>query len=1048
MPLIIVLTNQFFNLMAGIMKLRLHVGIPLVLLMVCFSLLSVDTAQAAAMPNYDGDEENFSVAVRNVTGTVTNADDGLPLIGATVLVKGTGTGTVTDIDGNFSIEVTGNDATLVFSYTGYKDLEVAVGTQSTLNVSLSEDTATLDEVVVVGYGIQKKRNVTAAIASLNEEQIKAIPVASGVQAMQGQVAGVDIQSTGGRPGQAPTIRIRGRRSITASNDPLFVIDGIPQTSGSGAIGDINPQDIESMEVLKDAAATAIYGSRGANGVVLITTKRGTESTTTVAYDGYYGVTQVANKVDMMNGEEYTNLAREAFRDGWNGSLPSDNVEIDFDPIELESIATGRSTNWQDLIFQDGWQTNHQLSVRGGDAKTQFNMSLGYYDEQGIITNMDFTRLTGRVNLDHSVSKNVRAGISFLATNSTQNWGSSATLGEALGNVPLGQPYQEDGVTPLFLPTNDGIRTNPLNELVEGAYIDERKVTRIFAPIYLEINLLEGLTYKANFGPDIRNYRRGEFRGSLTNDNRGGPGDAEIQNTQDIGYTVENIVNYNKSFGTRHALNVTLLQSIQKSRFENHYTAVANLPYESQSFYNIGTAQVKGNLASRLSEWSLTSFMGRVNYELDGKYLFQASLRADGSSRLAEGNKWQSFPGLSIGWRLIEEGFMENVGWINDLKLRASYGEVGNTSVDPYQTSGRLSRTVYAFDESPAFGFGLNEIPNPGLGWEVSKTIDVGLDFDLLNGRIAGSIDYYSTETTDILLARNLPPTSGYNSVLQNIGATASTGIELGVTAGIINQNNGLKWDVTVNIASQTEEITELALKDENGNPIDDVGNGWFIGQPIKAWFDYNKIGIYQSNEVDLAATAENKVPGEIKLEDIDGDGVITPADRSIIGSDIPDYFGGITNRFEYKGVDLSIFFYFRQGHTIYSNFHVGNNSLFARYNNLDVDYWTIDNPTNAFPRPNQNQERPRNNTTMGYFDGSYLKLRNVTLGYNLPNDIAEKIGMSRLRVYASGQNLWFTSKFDSFDPEIDTTSDSNLPSLGSGVVPSNRLILFGINANF
>lgn len=1029
------------------MKLRLHLSVPLVLLVACFSLLSMDSAQAAAMPNSNGELEKLPIAVRTVTGTVTSAKDGTPLIGATVMIKGTATGTVTDVDGNFSLDVEGNNTVLVITYTGFKAIEVEVGSQSNISVSLSEDSAILDEVVVVGYGIQKKRNVTAAIASLDEEAIKAIPVASGVQAMQGQVAGVDIQSTGGRPGQAPTIRIRGRRSITASNDPLFVIDGIPQTSGSAAINDINPQDIESMEVLKDAAATAIYGSRGANGVVIITTKRGTESRTTVAYDGYFGVTQVAHKVDMMNGEEYTAMTREAFRDGWNGAIPTDE-EIDFDPIELESIATGRSTDWQDLIFQDGWQSNHQLSVRGGDAKTQFNMSLGYYDEQGIITNMDYRRLTGRVNLDHTISKRVRAGISFLASNSIQNWGSNATLGEALGNVPLGQPYQEDGVTPLFLPTNDGIRTNPLNEIVEGAYIDERKVTRIFAPIYLEVNILDGLTYKANFGPDIRNFRRGEFRSSLTNDNRGGPADAEIENEETIGYTVENIVNYNKTFGQRHGLNLTFLQSVQASRFEEHYTAVANLPYESQSFYNIGTAQVKGNLSSRLSEWQLVSFMGRVNYELDGKYLFQASLRADGSSRLADGNKWQSFPGFSAGWRLIEEGFMEDVGWINDLKLRASYGEVGNTSVNPYQTAGRLSQTVYAWDEDPAFGFGLNEIPNPDLGWEVSKTLDIGLDFDILNGRVAGSIDYYRTETQDILLNRALPQTSGYNNVLQNIGSTASRGLELGLNAGIINNPNGLKWNLTLNIAGYTEEITELALKDADGNPIDDVGNRWFIGQPIKVWYDYNKIGIYQSNEADLALTAENKVPGEIKLEDLNGDGIITAADRKVIGSDIPDYYGGITNRFEYKGVDLSIFFYFRQGHTIYSNFHVGNNSLFARYNNLDVDYWTINNPTNAFPRPNQNQERPRNNTTMGYFDGSYVKLRNVTLGYNLPTSVAERIGMSRLRIYASGQNLWFQAAYESYDPEVDTTSNTNNPSLGSGVLPSNRLILFGVNANF
>jgi TonB-linked SusC/RagA family outer membrane protein len=662
--------------------------------------------------------------------------------------------------------------------------------------------------------------------------------------------------------------------------------------------------------------------------------------------------------------------------------------------------------------------------------------------------MDYSRLSGRVNLDHKISNIFKAGISFTLSNSVQNWGSSATMGEALGNVPVGFPYQEDGVTPRFLPSNDGIRTNPLNEILPNAYIDERKVTRIFSPLYIQATIADGLVFTSTFGPDIRFNQQGEFRSSLTNDNRGGPADAEIGNFTDLGYTLENLLNYNTQVGSNSNLGVTLLQSIQSLRSERHRTEVANLPYESQLFYNIGSASVKGNVESRLSEWSLASFMGRINYSIAGKYNIQATLRADGSSRLSEGNKWNYFPGLSAGWQLGEEPFLENASWLDVLKLRASYGEVGNTSVNPYQTAGRLTRRVYSFGEANAFGFGLNEIPNPDLTWEVSKTVDIGMDFDILNGRFSGSFDWYRTNTSDILLARNLPPTSGYGSVLQNIGSTQTSGIELGLTANLINNPGGFKWALDFNISRYTEKITELALKDADGNSLDDIGNGWFIGQPIRVWYDYNNIGIYQANEADLAQTAENKVPGEIKLEDVNGDGIITADDRKIIGTDVPDFYGGITTRFEYKGFDLSAFFYFRQGQTIYSNFHVGNNSLFARYNNLNVDYWTIDNPGGRYPRPNQNQEFTRNNTTMGYFDGSYVKLRNVNLGYTFPNSVTEGIGLSNLRLYVSGQNLWFAAKFDTFDPEVDDPDTGDLPSLGAGTTPSTKIFLFGVKAQF
>jgi len=799
-----------------------------------------------------------------------------------------------------------------------------------------------------------------------------------------------------------------------------------------------------MEVLKDAAATAIYGSRGANGVVIITTKRGKEGKTTVSYDGYFGTTSAITSVDMMNADEWYAFRREGYRNGYDGDIPTDETAI-FDGIHLQAREQGLDQDYLDMVLKNGWQTNHQLSVNGGTEKTQFNISLGYFDEQGIIDNMDYNRYTGRLNLDHKISDVFSTGVSFTLSNSVQNWGSSAVIGEALGNVPLSFAFQEDGVTPRFLPSNDGIRTNPLNEILPNAFVDERKVTRIFSPVYIKAKITNDLTFTSTFGPDIRFYQRGAFRASLTNDNRGGPADAELENDTDVGYTLENLLNYSTTVGGNSNLGITLLQSIQSFRSENHYSAVSNLPYESQLFYNLGTAAVKGNLRSRLTEWSLASFMGRVNYTIAGKYMIQGTLRADGSSRLS-GDKWNYFPGISAGWQVGQDLFSD-VAWLNTLKLRASYGEVGNTSVDPYQTAGRLSRTVYAFGDVNAFGFGLNEIPNTELNWEVSKTVDIGLDFDIINGRVSGSLDWYKTNTSDILLERFLPPTSGYSSILQNIGSTQTSGLELGISAAII-ETKDFSWSLDWNIAGYKEQITELALRDASGNAIDDVGNEWFIGQPIRVWYDYENIGIYGTDEIELANSAEAKVPGEIKLKDQNGDGIITADDRKILGSDVPDYYGGVTTNFRYKNLDLSAFFYYRQGQMIYSNFHVGNNSLATRYNNINIDYWTIDNQDAKYPRPNQNQEFTRNNRTMGFFDGSYVKLRNVSLGYNMPDKIVDKLGMSNLRLYVSGQNLWFAAKYDTFDPEVDDPDTEDLPSLGAGTTPSTKLLLFGLKAQF
>ena len=984
-----------------------------------------------------------------ISGKVSD-ESGVGMPGVNVIVKGTSNGTTTNVDGDFTLNISSEQAsgTLVFSFIGYAAQEIPINNQTSVNVTMVSDMQELSEVVVVGYGTQEKRDVTASISSLDAEAIERIPTANPLDGMKGQIAGVDIMQNGGRPGEYPSITIRGRRSINASNDPLFVIDGVPMTAGTGTIYDFNPQDIASVEVLKDAAATAIYGSRGANGVILITTKRGKSGKTSVSYAGYYGISEPFMLVPMMNGARFADLKREANRispggvtgrTAWEGTIPADDV-VFVDPVELQSATEGRSTDWQDLIYKNGLQLNHQITVSGGDEKTQFNMSLGYFKEDGSIEGIDYYKLTARLNLDHRISRIVKVGMSTLFSNSVQNWGSGSVISEAVNQTPLGMPYDAQGQL-IFLPISDGIRSNPLNELVPGKRVDERKFDRIFSSLYAEVDIIEGLKYKFLIGPDIRYRTRGTFEGQFTNTRKNGTPAASYENQLDFGYTMENLLTYNKTLNDKHDLGLTFLQSIQAQNYEFHRTAAEGLPYESQLWYNLNTAPSVTAKESRKEEWQLASFMGRINYTFDGKYLLQATLRADGSSRLAEGNKWTTFPGLSFGWRIFDEPFMGTSNFLSDLKLRASYGVVGNTSVSPYQTAGRLGGSEYTWDETAALGFRLNEIPNPELGWEKSATVNLGLDFGLFKGKLSGSLDMYKTETTDLLLRRNLPKSTGYLFILSNVGATETRGVEITLNANIINSSSGFTWDADFNLGHYKEEIVDLAQRDADGNKADDTGNQWFIGQPINVFYDYKKIGIWQASELDAAQALMRAYPGEIKLEDVNGDGVISPDDRVILGTDVPSAYGGLTNRFSFKGIDLSLFFYYRLGYMIDSRIHESQATMQGRYNNVDVDYWTIDNPSNAYPRPNKNQERPQYNTTLRYVDGGFIKLRNVTLGYNLPGSLTTRLGLTNVRIYFTGQNLKAWSDYKFFDPE-------NAADINSGDMPATKLYLAGINLTF
>ena len=977
-----------------------------------------------------------------VSGTVLD-ETGVPLPGVSILLKGTTRGTTTDLDGKYSIAAP-SSGVLVFSFIGYTNMEETVGSRTKIDITLNPDVANLEEVVVVGYGTQKKSQLTGAISSVGNKEIQELPITDARQALQGRAAGVDVVQPGSKPGSAPQVRIRGRRSFNASNEPLYVIDGIPTVGG---LEDINPQDITSMEVLKDASATAIYGSRGSNGVVLITTKRGGAGKTVVSLDSYYGISSELGRIEVFDGPAFAEYKRESRRA--TGAYPEGPATLEadkklFEPVELESISLGRSTDYVAGLMRQGNIQSHQVGVSGGNDKTTFFVSGNYFKDMGVVINQDFTRYTFRINLDHKITKNVSIGTSTLFTMSERNGENFNPIGGALQENPLGKPYDDEGNL-IFLPTSDGLRTNPFAEVVPGAQVDETYRTRIFNSLYVNWEITKGLTYRVNFGPDYTVRRNGRFTGSQTNSRRGADPTGSVDDRFQFNYTLENILNYTKTFNSVHNLNFTALQSFQRDRFEQSSISVLGIPAPSQLYHRLGDASQITGASTNLVEWALLSYMGRVNYDYKGKYLLTASARADGSSRFGENNKFGFFPSAAFGWNLHQEEFMKNSSFVDQLKFRVSYGSIGNQAITPYQTQALLARTAYAWDNTAAFGYRPNSIGNPDLRWETSTTFNSGFDFSIFKNRIFGSVEYYVTNTSDLLAPQPLPNSTGFGGFTTNIGETQNRGIELSLSTLNIEKGD-FTWSTDMIFTRNREKIVSLP----NG---DDIAAGRFIGQPLTVFYDLKKIGIWQTSEKDLAASFGDKV-GEIKIQDTNGDGRINSLDRVILGSAVADFAIGMTNRFTYKGFDVSFFLFGRFGSMIRSQFHQSFNSLFGRYNNLAVDYWTPNNPTNAYPRPNQNQEFPKYNSSMSLFDGTFVKVRNINFGYNFSSDIAKKIGLSSLRIYSSIQNPFIFSEYrkvhKGIDPETFIDGEQGVEGgvINANIAPPVVQYTFGINAKF
>jgi TonB-linked SusC/RagA family outer membrane protein len=981
------------------------------------------------------------VSGRQATGEVSgkvNDEKGEPIAGVTIREKNGTAAAQTDGNGNFRIKVSGAESVLVFSFLGFNTQEIPVGGRSSVTVVMSENKVSLNDVVVVGYGTQRRKDVTGSISSINEKTLREVPVTNPQQLLQGRVAGVYVSQGSNRPGAEPTVRLRGNRSIRAGNNPLYVIDGIPTNDG---FNDINPNDIVSMEVLKSASATAIYGSRGANGVIVITTARGKQRPNgqpEERYDTYFGKTEINRYINVLSGEQFAEYRRESYRSlptgGYDDNDPAGSDARIFNADELAVIKSGQYTDWQRAVTQSGFQQNHQLSVLGASATTKYNLSAGFFQDEGYVKGQDLNRYSLRVNLDQDIGSRVKAGVSMLGSFSTRNGTGMNPIPNAVVLTPLANPYDAAGnVKPT--PSSVAVLYNPLMDYLPGNVLREEKRSRLLASVYGEAEILEGLKLRVNFGPDLTNARLGSFDGMNSSAQQGKL--AKASNTTDyiFSYTLENQLNYDKQLG-KHRFGVTGLYSIQQRIRETNSANAEALPVESVTYNNLGSGTAT-TMTSDFSRFNILSYMGRVNYSFDDRFLLTLVARADGSSVFSEGNKWGFFPSVAAGYNIINEKFLQDVSFLSNLKLRAEYGRVGNTGINPYQTLSLLSRTTYEFNDAPAFGWRPSSIPNPNLKWETTEAYNAGIDFGFLNDRISGTVEAYRSRTFDLLLPYAIPQTTGFREVTTNIGSTRNTGFELTLSTQNITGKK-FQWSSDLTGAFNKEEILELSA-----GKADDIGNGWFIGRPINSYYDYQKIGIWQTGETEAAQYGS--ATGQIKVADLNGDKKINALDRTIIGTPTPKLTYGFNNRFTYGDFDLGVFIVGVSGSTITSAFHTTPNNSIAfggSYNVVSADYWTPKNPTNAYPRPISGTSGNPGvlfGSTLRYFDGDFVRIRNINFGYNIPKTLVNKIRAQSIRAYFNVTNPYVFSSYvhKNFgtDPEV---TDS----------PSTINYLLGLNVRF
>ena len=998
-----------------------------------------------------------------IKGRVTN-ESGQGVSRASVTLKGSNTGATADDNGNYEITAPAN-AVLVVSAINFTQMEVSVNNRTTVDVALVSLEKMESEVIVVGYGTQRKEAVTGSVASINGEKMREIPAPNISQALQGRIAGVEMSQTSTRPGATMQIRIRGIRSLSADNNPLIVLDGIPFI---GSIADINPNDVKSIEILKDASATAIYGSRGANGVLLISTEKGSKNRKPrISYNSYVGSQSVFAKYPMMNGPEFVAL-RAARGQYTNGQDESNDI----------------NTDWQDLFYKTGLVTDHSISLSGGTETGSYNFGGGYYLNQGVIPTQQYKRYSFRGSLDQQVGKYFRVGFTSY-NNYNESEGNQVGLYNTLSMSPISTPYNTDGTVKRIIRMaidDQYVYTKDVAENVtdNDQWLNETRGFASYNAMYGEVKapFLEGLKYRVNLGLDFNQSNNGAYTGQgIGSVNPATISSASVDNRQTYHWTVENLLSFDRTFAGKHTVNAVALYSAEQSKYIRSNMSGTDIPADAFQFYNIGRAadQITIDPANQDYQlWGLKSIMGRVMYSFDNRYMISATVRSDGSSRLAEGHKWHTYPAISVGWNIANESFMNGITAINTLKLRAGYGQTSNQAINPYATLGLLSTRPYNFGPSTySTGYYVSQLPNIDLGWEFSKTWNFGLDFSVFKNRLSGTVEYYITKTEDILLGLGLPPTSGVTGYTANIGATQNKGFELSLNGTILNNVNGWTWEAGVNFYTNSNKLVSLAsgqTRDEN--------NWWFVGHNINAIYDYKKIGLWNSTKDStdghmkiLEPGTDSKV-GMIKVLYTGGfnpDGTpvraIGTADRQIIDVD-PDFQGGFNTRVAYKGFDLGIVGVYRRGGILFSTIHGSAgylNLLTGRRNNINVDYWTPNNTDAKYPNPAGpiSNDNPRYASTLSYFDGSYMKIRTITLGYDFSRSLIKNSAV-KMRMYFTVQNpfVMFSPfhKESGMDPETNSFGNENAAvNLSQNLrriltvgfnTPSTRNYIVGVNLSF
>jgi TonB-linked SusC/RagA family outer membrane protein len=981
-------------------------------------------------------------AQSTLSGTVVD-ETGMPAIGATVKIKGsTAAGTATDINGHFNlVAVPARPITLVVSFIGYTTQEIAVAPKSNnLKITLTRSTNNLNEVVVVGYGTLKRADVTGTVVSVDAKTLQEIPASNVVDQLKGRVAGLDVVNSP----NGPVITLRGNRTINAPvglDGPLIVLDGQPYYN---SIENIDPNNIKSVDVLKGASATAIYGSRASGGVLLITTNRGRVGQTTTSYDTYYGINKIEGDIKLLNGPQFAQLITDATQ----GALLQNAQTVNnyaLTAIETKALAEGVSTNYPALLLQNAYTWDQSLRVTGGTDKTQFNVGVGYRTNNTVERNNNYTRriaLNG--TLDHKINDYIKFGLSTQTTVRLLNTGGAGQLQQARFISPLTYPYNADG-TINILPQSDQLDGTFVNPLLPGTLPNQYyNYTRGFVNndiLYGEVTPLKHLKYRYTVNYNYSQSLQGTYNGINGGDLTAlAKTNASTTNNYSYRLNQEHLLTYDNVFAQKHSLNIVAGFTNELAHTENSNISATGVPEDANKNSNLNLAQTISNVGGSFTEQGLVSYVGRLNYAFDSKYDLTATIRSDANSALAEGHQRTTYPSLGLGWVISNESFMKKYTFIDNLKLRGGYGETSTATVNPYSTLGQLSTTKYQFGSVSAGdsqGVLVSTLVNPTLTWQRSAEYNLALDFAVLNSRITGSVEVYKTTTTGIILPNTLPITTGARSQITNLGTSEDKGLEITLSSINVQNTGGINWSTDFNIAFSREKVIALP----NGG-LQNIGSGEFVGQPLNVIYDVRKLGIWQTSEAAQAAVYGQK-PGSIKVEDVNGDGKIDANDDQFIGHFNPNYTFGFTNRVSYKNFDLNIVIQARMGFTTVVPYVSSSNSSNngwqyfnqGRHNQPIIDYWTPTNPTNAFPEPNSYAPVPYY-STLQYYDGSFIRAKSINLGYNIPSNLLKKVGMSSLRIYANVTNPFFIyapiTKQSFSVPDAESTYSYN-----SGVVFTN-----------